>query len=74
LQRAAAEAGVPLEIVALDAPEVLTAYECRLVLVRPDGHVAWRADSEPQNARAVIDCVRGARPLAGAGAQLEVAS
>jgi hypothetical protein len=53
----------------------LKAYERRLVLVRPDGHVAWRADAEPQDARAVIDCVRGAQPLAGAGrADLEVAS
>src|SRR5829696_972775 len=75
LQGAAAEAGVPLEVVALDVPEVFKAYERRLALVRPDGHVAWRADAEPQDDRAVIDCVRGARPLAGAErADLEVAS
>jgi 2-polyprenyl-6-methoxyphenol hydroxylase-like FAD-dependent oxidoreductase len=75
LVQAAAIAGVPLEVVALDGPEVLKAYERCLVLVRPDGHVAWRADAEPQDARAVIDCVRGARPLAGAGRpDLEVAS
>jgi 2-polyprenyl-6-methoxyphenol hydroxylase-like FAD-dependent oxidoreductase len=75
LQRAAVEVGVPLEVAALDVPDVLKAYERRLVLVRPDGHVAWRDDTEPQNARAVIDCVRGARPLAGqARADLEVAS
>ncbi len=73
--RAAAEAGLPLEIVALDLPEVLQAYQRRLVLVRPDGHVAWRADAEPADARAVIDCVRGARPLSGlARGDLEVAS
>jgi hypothetical protein len=75
LVRAAAEAGVPLEVVALDAPAALQAYEWALVLVRPDGHVAWRADTEPEDARAVIDCVRGARPLsAGARSDLEVAS
>ena len=28
--------------------------------IRPDGHVAWRADSEPHNAHALIDTVRGA--------------
>ena len=71
LERAAAAAGVPLAIVALDAPELLAAYQRRLVLVRPDGHVAWRADAEPDDAGAVIDCVRGARPIAG---RLEVAS
>jgi hypothetical protein len=34
------------------------------VLVRPDGHVAWRADEPPADARAVIDIVRGARDCA----------
>jgi 2-polyprenyl-6-methoxyphenol hydroxylase-like FAD-dependent oxidoreductase len=73
LTRAAADAGVPLEVVALDAPGVLDAYERRLVLVRPDGHVAWRADAEPRDARAVMNLVRGAGSNAGAG-RLEVAS
>ena len=35
------------------------AYERRLVLVRPDGHVAWRADEAPAEAGALIDVVRG---------------
>ena len=59
IERAAAERGVPLTTVALDEPEVLAAYERRLVLVRPDGHVAWRADAEPADAGALIDAVRG---------------
>jgi 2-polyprenyl-6-methoxyphenol hydroxylase-like FAD-dependent oxidoreductase len=63
--RAAAEAvGAPLAVVHLDVPEVTALYERRLVLVRPDGHVAWRADSEPDDASAVIDVVRGARSCA----------
>jgi 2-polyprenyl-6-methoxyphenol hydroxylase-like FAD-dependent oxidoreductase len=75
LQQAAAERGVPLTIVALDLPEVRKAYDRRLVLVRPDGHVAWRDNDEPKDARAVIDLVRGAGPIAGVGqADLEVAS
>ena len=59
-ERAAAQAGVPLEVIALDLPEVSDLYQRRLVLVRPDGHVAWRADEPPADARAVIDIVRGA--------------
>jgi hypothetical protein len=58
---AAGERGVPLTIVALVLPEVLEAYRRRLVLVRPDGHVAWRDDAEPADAGALIDVVRGAR-------------
>jgi 2-polyprenyl-6-methoxyphenol hydroxylase-like FAD-dependent oxidoreductase len=58
--RAAAARGVPLETVSLEAPEVLHSYQRRLVLVRPDGHVAWRADAEPEEAQALIDVVRGA--------------
>jgi hypothetical protein len=30
------------------------------VLVRPDGHVAWRGDDAPADPLAVIDLVRGA--------------
>src|SRR5215471_16102613 len=57
---AARKVGLPLEIVSLDAPEVRDAYERPLVLVRPDGHVAWRGDMIPQNAGEIIDRVRGA--------------
>jgi hypothetical protein len=62
IERAAAERGVPLSRVWLREPEALAAYQRRLVLVRPDGHVAWRADDEPVDARALIDTVRGASP------------
>jgi hypothetical protein len=73
LVRAARERGVPLEVVAIEAPDVLRAYERRLVLVRPDGHVAWRADAEPADAGAIIDRVRGKLPPAGAEA-IDIAS
>jgi hypothetical protein len=58
---AASEASVPLEVVEIDLAEVNELYARRLVLVRPDGHVAWRADEEPADARALIEVVRGAR-------------
>ncbi len=59
IQRAAAGRGVPLTIVELDEPDVLAVYQRRLILVRPDGHVAWRADTEPADAAALLDVVRG---------------
>jgi hypothetical protein len=64
IEAAAAAAGVPLDVVDLDVPEVTTLYQNSLVLVRPDGHVAWRADEEPADARALIEVVRGARAWA----------
>ena len=50
---------MPLDRIEIDEPEVLAAYERRLVLVRPDGHVAWRADEAPADAEALIDVIRG---------------
>jgi 2-polyprenyl-6-methoxyphenol hydroxylase-like FAD-dependent oxidoreductase len=73
LLRAAAEAGVPMRVVPLDLPAVRQAYGRALVLVRPDGHVAWRADAEPLEAGAVIDTVRGAIAREGRS-HLEAAS
>jgi 2-polyprenyl-6-methoxyphenol hydroxylase-like FAD-dependent oxidoreductase len=71
LARAAGAIGMPLQIVSLAQPHVLEAYQRRLVLVRPDGHVAFRADAEPEDARLLIDVVRGARARR---AELEAAS
>jgi hypothetical protein len=50
---------VPLKIVDIADPAIAALYERRLVLVRPDGHVAWRADAVPANADAIIDQVSG---------------
>jgi hypothetical protein len=57
---AANRVGLPLDAVTLDEPRVTEVYERPLVLVRPDGHVAWRGDSVPDNPAAIIDHVRGA--------------
>ncbi len=63
---------VPLRIVSLEDPAVRECYERQLVLVRPDGHVAWRGDAEPGNALDVIDVVRGAAPLPVASVAPEI--
>jgi len=55
---------VPLDVVALDQPAIAALYQRKLVLVRPDGHVAWRGDAPPADALALIDRVRGAARLA----------
>ena len=54
---AAAKRGVPLDVldVALQPP-----YAHKLVLTRPDQHVAWRGNDLPDDAMALIDRIRGA--------------
>jgi len=60
LVEAAKARGVPLSIVSLNDPQLATLYERPLVLVRPDGHVAWRGHEPATDAVGLIDCVRGA--------------
>ena len=58
---AAAEArGVPVTL--LDVAVAEPVYEQKLVLSRPDQHVAWRGDTTPADPLALIDQIRGARP------------
>jgi len=56
---AAQRAGVPLEAIGIDDEKVRASYERNFVLVRPDGHVAWRGNEIPNNTKDIIDKVRG---------------
>jgi 2-polyprenyl-6-methoxyphenol hydroxylase-like FAD-dependent oxidoreductase len=60
LVRVAAERRVRLTVHDIRNDEAAALYERRLVLVRPDGHVAWRGDELPTDAARIIDRVRGA--------------
>jgi len=62
LLKAVKEVGMPVTVCDIANPEIEALYECKLALVRPDGHVAWRAGGEPADPRGVIDTVRGALP------------
>jgi hypothetical protein len=57
---AAANRRVPLTVLDVQPPQAYDLYRRRLVLVRPDQHVAWRGDEEPAAPLALIDIVRGA--------------
>jgi 2-polyprenyl-6-methoxyphenol hydroxylase-like FAD-dependent oxidoreductase len=61
LEAAAAACRVPLTVLDISNRDIEELYERRLVLVRPDGHVAWRGDDPPSNPRALMDTIRGAR-------------
>jgi aromatic ring hydroxylase-like protein len=60
---AAGACHVPFKVVDIDKCEIAALYDRKLVLVRPDGHVAWREDACPSDAFALIDRVRGAGSL-----------
>ena len=62
LDDAAREVGLPLSVVHIEDPHAAKLYERRLVLVRPDQHVAWRGNADPAAAEAshIVNRVRGA--------------
>jgi hypothetical protein len=60
LTDALARTGAPIRLQAVERPDLAFLFERRHVLVRPDGHVAWRGDAMPDNPREVADVVRGA--------------
>ena len=63
LVAAASRRSVPMAVLDVDADDAAKLYPRKLLLSRPDRHVAWRGDQPPNDPLALIDCVRGA--LAG---------
>lgn len=60
LIRAAKAVGMPMTLVDIREQAVADMYERALVLVRPDGQVAWRSDALPRDCAYLIDTIRGA--------------
>jgi 2-polyprenyl-6-methoxyphenol hydroxylase-like FAD-dependent oxidoreductase len=60
LEAAALRRALPLTVLDLEASAARGLYGHRLVLSRPDQHVAWRGDALPPDPLALIDRVRGA--------------
>ncbi|MER5709651.1 FAD-dependent monooxygenase [Streptomyces sp. NPDC002122] len=60
LVRAFADRRVPLRVRHCRDAEVARRYERPFVLVRPDGHVAWRGAAPPADPLRIADLVRGA--------------
>ena len=67
LERAARRVKLPLQTIDVREPHIADLYARALVLVRPDGQVAWRGDMLPEHCESLIDTVRGA---ASSGAAL----
>jgi hypothetical protein len=60
LVEAAAHRGVPMAVIDVDADAAAALYPHKLLLSRPDQHVAWRGDRPPDDPLALVDRVRGA--------------
>jgi len=61
LEDAATKRGLPLSILRHDDAKARNVYEAKLVLVRPDTHVAWRGNASPDPAAssALLDKLTG---------------
>ena len=60
LLAAAQDRQLPLHLLDIAAAEATAPYHEKLVLSRPDQHIAWRGDTPPADPHALIDRVRGA--------------
>lgn len=54
LVAAAAQRGLPLVVIDVDADDSASLYQRKLVLSRPDQHVAWRGDEPPEDCLGLI--------------------
>jgi 2-polyprenyl-6-methoxyphenol hydroxylase-like FAD-dependent oxidoreductase len=59
IERAATERRVPLVVRRLASPQVRSVFDHRLMLVRPDQHIAWRGNALPKDCAAVLAQVTG---------------
>lgn len=60
LVQAARARALPMKVVDVPKTKDCEVFEHKLVLSRPDQHVAWRGDASPGDALALVDHLRGA--------------
>ena len=66
LDQAAVDAGLPLRLLDCPRPDAARWLTTKLIVVRPDRHVAWRGDRVPADPNAFVSMLNGA--TAGADA------
>jgi hypothetical protein len=62
LCNAAASRKLPLRVLDIGGAEAVRLYDHKLVLARPDQHIAWRGDAPPAAADELIALVSGGQP------------
>jgi 2-polyprenyl-6-methoxyphenol hydroxylase-like FAD-dependent oxidoreductase len=73
-EEAARARGFPLEVLDLKADGAAALFGRKLVLSRPDQHVAWRGDALPADPGALLDMVRGVKEQTQGLAQAALAA
>lgn len=58
-EQAAARRRMPFAVLRLQRPDLLAIYARRLLLVRPDQHIAWRGNEPPRDAAGLLAQVCG---------------
>lgn len=59
LEKACQEKDIPLRAYSINNTAIARLYRRAYVLIRPDGHVAWRGDELPPEPEVIIDRIRG---------------
>jgi hypothetical protein len=54
LERVADHRRIPLTVLRIEDANAASIYQRKLILVRPDQHVAWRGDSLPDDAGGML--------------------
>jgi 2-polyprenyl-6-methoxyphenol hydroxylase-like FAD-dependent oxidoreductase len=70
-ESAATARGIPLKTAIVTTPKTAELYGHRLVLVRPDGHVAWRTDEVAPSPGKLMDYVCGVAAIGRYKAELK---
>jgi 2-polyprenyl-6-methoxyphenol hydroxylase-like FAD-dependent oxidoreductase len=60
LVAAASKRKLPMAVLDVHRSDAASLYQHKLVLSRPDQHVAWRGNETPKDPMHLIDCLRGA--------------
>lgn len=71
---AAAAKGVPMKIVEILSAAASKVFDRKLVLSRPDQHVAWRGDMLPDDIAGLVELISGATSQSQTLARNEPAS
>jgi 2-polyprenyl-6-methoxyphenol hydroxylase-like FAD-dependent oxidoreductase len=59
LTTAFAESGVPIKVIDVPSAVARDLYDCDIAVIRPDQHVAWHGNTDPQAAEKIVKKITG---------------